>query len=488
MASQRSQHIPCIPDQQYPKPNHLSSIDASISLGASYSPSPVTLDSDGVLINFRDFPPVAAVPLPDAAFVSESSTPLKGRISSYDADHKSAIKSPTITCREIGALLLKEFRAELELEHTTLDSELFPSDSFPCATGVLLKDRNFLTHMSNVWSTSLNTWSPALTTNTEFSVTQWLNVIGEEFSRVTKIPILRKWSPDSCNIPLPGAIPGTPLKSKPDIVLMDVIPPGLPRSRNSSWRNIHAFGEVTTRDSFHTTMRKTIYTKTHVLFAAQETRRFVCSLAFYGKELRLNVIDHEGIMYQKFSLDGGFDNALKIIRVVAGFMCGHLTSLGHDSTVSRNPDGTVNTINVEDDAGNITTYRVLSKLHVATGIVGRCTRVWLGHELGDEKTRVVIKDAWPLESRSNLEEDVLMHLQTVPGIPVLTRSITVLTQYAGQDCKDSTSIYRLAASTIRSDCNRVHRRLVMLSVGVRLHHFRSLSELIGAFRDVVISE
>lgn len=487
MASQRSQHIPCIPDQQSPKPNHLSSIDGGAppmsSLGASYSPSPATLASDGVLINSQDIPPVAAIPLSDAAFVSESSTPWKGRVSSYDADHKSAIKSP-ITCREIGALLLKEFHSDLVLEHATLGFKLFPSNSFPYATGVpTLKDRNFLTRMKKVWSTSQSNWKHA-PTMTESSIAQWLNDIGEEFSRVTKIPILRKWSPDSCNTPPQGAIPGTPLNSKPDIVLMDVIPHGLPRSHKPSWDNVHAFGEVTTRNSFHSVMKQTIYTKTHVLFAAQETRRFVCSLAFYGNELRLNVIDHEGIMFQKFSLAGGFDNALKIIRVIAGFMCGHLTSLGHDSTVTRKPDGTVDTIDVEDEARNITTYRVLRRLHVATGIVGRCTRVWLGHELGDEKTQVVIKDAWPLESRSKLEEDVLMHLQTVPGIPILARSITV---YAGR-VKDSTSLYRLAASTICSNRNRVHRRLVMLSVGIRLHHFRSLSELIGAFRDVVISE
>jgi hypothetical protein len=193
-------------------------------------------------------------------------------------------------------------------------------------------------------------------------------------------------------------------------------------------------------------------------------------------------------MYQKFSLDGGFDNALKIIRVIAGFMCGDLASLGYDSTVRHHSNGSVDTINVEDASGDITAYRVLRRLHVATGIVGRCTRVWLAHQLDDAKIEVVIKDAWPLIIRSNMEEDVLKHLQTIPGIPVLAHSITVRTRDGGRTVKDSTDIYRSAASMISSNRNRVHRRLVVRSVGLRLHHFRSLSELIGVFRDIITSK
>jgi hypothetical protein len=59
-------------------------------------------------------------------------------------------------------------------------------------------------------------------------------------------------------------------------------------------------------------------------------------------------------MYQKVNLEGRFDNALTIIHIVAGFMCGDLASLEYDPTIRPNHDGTIGTIDVVDESGTIT--------------------------------------------------------------------------------------------------------------------------------------
>jgi hypothetical protein len=179
----------------FTQPDYPLSIDgegqavAVSSLGASHSLCPNSDSEEGILINLRDIRPGDPMVLSESAFVSDSSTPLKARLASYDADHKLAIKSP-ITCREVGQLLLKEFPSDLVLEHSTLGSKLFPSRSFSYGSeAITLKDSNFLASMRAVWSSSTNNWRHLPTDGTESSVAYWLNSVGKEFSRVAKIPI-----------------------------------------------------------------------------------------------------------------------------------------------------------------------------------------------------------------------------------------------------------------------------------------------------------
>src|SRR5271155_3933924 len=228
-----------------------------------------------------------------------------------------------------------------------------------------------------------------------------------------------------------------------------------------------------------------------VMFSTQETRRFVCSLAIYGeqleREIMLSVIDREGVLFQTIPIHGGLDNARKLIRIVAGFMCGSAVALGYDPTVKLKPDGSVDTITMTDRVQR--TYRVVKKLHVATGIIGRCTRVWLAHHLDNQLKQVVIKDAWPLVNRGDLEEKALQHLQGIPGIPAVEQIATVrFTHHPDGDLhEDSTTEFQQYALD-PSPKNCVHCRVVMSSVGLKMTNFRCLSELIGAFRDVVIGE
>lgn len=137
------------------------------------------------------------------------------------------------------------------------------------------------------------------------------------------------------------------------------------------------------------------------------------------------------------------------------------------------------------------TYIVDQKLHVATGLTGRCTRVWQAHSSTDPKQSVIIKDAWPSVAKASKESEMLARLKDVTGVPNVITAITVKTQEYGDkpkaDTFDTTDRVRreIAPSNYRT---RKHRRLVMGTLGIKVHHFETLSELIGAFRDVIAGE
>ena len=471
------------PEEYFHKPSRSHSL--SIPKQAQLAPftsleqlsSPPSFSPTVPRAGAADFQPLSLPSIDQPAALTD--TPLKARVSSYDGDHKSYLKG-NVTCRDMGPVLSKEVHAGLQ-EHVSLGERLFPKLNDSSIASVLSK--------MSVWRSTTNTWKYSLeTTKTnprtqESRTAQWLNAIGAAYSEVTKLPVLRHWVANTCNTPVSGASSATgPLHCKPDIALLDI---ESALHLRPTWSGIHAFGEVTSQDSFHLLMQQTVYVKSHVMFSTQESRRFVCSLAFFGRtKVRFNVIDREGHMYQDISLLGRLDHGCRLLHVVAGFMCGNLAGLGYDSTVNLHPDGSINTIRVTDR-----TYRVVKKLHVATGIIGRCTRVWLAHHLDDPHNRVVIKDSWPLLSRSDLEEKALRRLQGIPGIPVIEQIATVqfTRRQSGSSYEDSTALLRQYAVG-SSPSHRIHRRVVMSSVGLKLTNFRCLSELIGAFRDVIIGE
>ena len=458
----RRAHVTSL-EQQLPWQSHSPALPTT----ASSADVGLPLSSDAHSVSF------AALQIdPKRTFVS--STPLKSRLSSYDAHHQSHVR-PAVNCRQVGKLLKKEIQSDMEVEDGALCQKIFyfPDD--------IKFTRELLTRMKRVWDTKQNNWKFDCD-HSEESIANLLNLIGKEFCRVKKIAQVRKWVAETCNTPPKGANPATPLKCKPDIVLIDK------EFRNPTWDRIHAFGEITSQTYYHATMKETVFTKTHVIFSAQQSRRFVCSFAFYGEDARLSLIDREGILYQKVRfLNPGWQNAATFVHMIVGFMCGSLTGLGYDPTIQLK-DGAVNTIDVTQ-SGNTTTYRVTKKLHVTTGVFGRGTHVWHAHLLDNEMKQVVIKDAWPLVSRAELEGEALRCLDGVPGIPVIAQMATVsFPRYeGGRRNQDSTNIFRSAVVS-RSVRNRVHRRFVMSSVGTRMGHFRNLSELIGAFRDIIIGK
>ena len=189
--------------------------------------------------------------------------------------------------------------------------------------------------MNNVWRKQLVSWRYKFDPTSEKNVAKWLNCLGEEFSRVTGIPIKRKWVADACNL-------GTPSRSKAGIVLGNN---ASSRTNSPTWGNICAlaFGESTNQAIFDSMTKRIVNTKSDALFTVQETRPLLPpSLAINGgkgngqegPQLTLSLVDHQGILFQKVNLRGGAFHASVLLRIIAGFMCGDLVGLGYDPTVT----------------------------------------------------------------------------------------------------------------------------------------------------------
>ena len=403
-----------------------------------------------------------------------SDTPLKTRVSSYDSDHKMCLKNHT-TCRTMGEIFWKEIHPS-QSSHATLGKQNFELSKPLSIAKVVLK-------MTDVYEYK-SSWQHELGFE-EAEFANWLNKIGELYARATGSTVLRTWTADSCRTPVSDASPATgPLLCKPDIILVN----HGKRSHKPSWPAIHAFGKITSQATFHREMEQTLYTKSHVMFSTQESRCFVCSLAVYGQVIRFSVIDREGVLYQTIPIHGGRDDARELIRIVGGLMCWrNVAALGYDPTVKLKSNGSVDTITVADPVPKI--YKVVKTVHVATGIIGRCICVWQAYDCDNREKLVVIKDAWPLASRRDLEEKALQRLQGIRGIPVIEQIATVrfARRPQGDSREDSTAETRQFGVKSSSQ-TRIHRRVVVSSVGLKMQNFRCLSELIGAFRDIIVGE
>ena len=95
-----------------------------------------------------------------------------------------------------------------------------------------------------------------------------------------------------------------------------------------------------------------------------------------------------------------------------------------------------------------------------------------------------LKDCWV--DAENLEHEVTL-LQAVKGVPNVVSLVKYWdVQYAGQT--DCTSRIRehLPAALIYS--NKVHRRMLLTPCGLPLTDFKSVTELVNVFRDLVVGE
>src|SRR5271156_3769881 len=135
---------------------------------------------------------VESVSLASTDQAALADTPLKARVSSYDGDHKSYMKGHT-TCRDIGPIFWKEIHTGLQAPHPTLGEHIFPPSVFTLSSDLSFSD--VVSKMSDVYSRK---WLIKVDAR-ESRYAAWLNAIGESFSKVTQIPVLRRWKADSCN-------------------------------------------------------------------------------------------------------------------------------------------------------------------------------------------------------------------------------------------------------------------------------------------------
>jgi Fungal protein kinase len=302
---------------------------------------------------------------------------------------------------------------------------------------------------------------------TEESAASFLNSVVRDLGSATGEAPKRSWISKYCN----QILPGSPIKRKPDIVLLDVN-----HEEPVHWRNVRAITEVTRSKTEVERMVDTINDKTFIMFTTQFNRTFIPMISIFDKRLRLTVTDRQGQLRSNvYDLSGPHPtHAHHLILLLATLCFGSPGDIGYDPSVITNArDETTDII-----CDNVT-YKVIDCIYAVQGLVGRATHVFL---VMWNNRLFILKDSWIEQSRRSDERRHLKRIQGVSGVPVL---------HGGSDVKISDKL--LTTWLIRQGFygivgkSRVRRRLVSSSIGVPISQFKTKRELISAFRDIAES-
>jgi protein kinase-like protein len=293
----------------------------------------------------------------------------------------------------------------------------------------------------------------------------FLNKLCQSISKSKDVPVKRKWSADYRDTPLPDS----PIKRKPDIVLIDTHNPLV------TWRTVHAIAEITSQSSEHGKLVRTVVDKSYIILTTQADRVFVPILSIWGNhKFRLTVTDREGQLRSVvYELAGIRPTSLSLafLRVIVGLCFADKQYVGYDPTMITDNRGVVESINC---CGK--NFKVDHPIYETQSLVGRATRVW---QVEYEGKQFILKDAWVEKFRPFTEIQHLQHVAGVQGVPKFI-------------CGEDVMINKQLLSTgnirgVQLESMRVRRRIVTSSIGSHISDFRTKRELISAFRDVVVS-
>jgi hypothetical protein len=303
---------------------------------------------------------------------------------------------------------------------------------------------------------------------TEAATSSFLNSLVDDIRRATGQTPRRSWVSQYCN----QILPGSPIKRKPDIVLLDIN-----HEEPVTWRNIRAITEVTRSRTEIDRMVDTINDKTFIMFTTQFNRTFVPMISIFDNNFRLTVTDRQGQLRSiVYKLSGPHSNhAIHLIHLLATLCFGSPGTIGYDASVITNSKDETTAIICND-----VTYKVLHCVYAVQSLVGRATHVFLV-ELNNQQ--YILKDSWIEKSRPYSESVHLKRIKGVQGVPVLH-------QFWDVKISDSTFLstwlIRLGNFGI-FERSRIRRRIVSSSIGVPISQFRTKKELISAFRDITQS-
>ncbi len=260
------------------------------------------------------------------------------------------------------------------------------------------------------------------------------------------------------------------------------------------WRKIFAIVEVTAAKASQSVLKGIlgqISEKAACIFDVQPQRRFTCALAFLGKpddmEFIFVVVDRSSLIYTPAaSLHS--TQALSLLRIIFAFCFAVPETLGWDPAVVLNPFTKEAThIKITGYARNsITlttqTFKIVNLIHSSAVLYSRGTRVWI---VSDEDGRFyVLKDSWIQGGRQKSEIDFVNHIEDIiENDPEGYLYKYICPTYSiGQDTVWNTDNIR---EYIPKSHTRRHRRIVTGPIGDPITSFRSKTEFVSAFLDIV---
>jgi hypothetical protein len=311
------------------------------------------------------------------------------------------------------------------------------------------------------------------------------------------LPAPRYWSSEFSTTPIPDATDSR----KPDLVLLDYRLKNR-TSGNKTWADVLTGIEITKSELFEgrdIPVFLGVATKGYLMMREQPWRRFVVLFSIANLKLRAHYMDRSGMIISEPISIG--PSAVRFVDVLNAMTLSDTPSLGYDptihvctelcTTVPHNglpgnipvmPEGAEGW--VVDNDNNV--YWIMAVLWKSRGLFSRGT---VCYRVQDQKgEEFALKDCWV--DAENLEHEVTL-LQAVKGVPNVVSLVKYWdVQYAGQT--DCTSRIRehvrehLPAAPIYS--NKVHRRMLLTPCGLPLTDFKSVTELVNVFRDLVVGE
>lgn len=262
---------------------------------------------------------------------------------------------------------------------------------------------------------------------------------------------------------------------KPDIVIVQRKPKlGLD---SSPWGGIRSFGEL---KSTSTNKREKVIGQlaeySRLCFGHEKARRFVLCFTLIGDTMQLVKFDRSGVVLShEFNVH---KEPHAFLRIIVGMIIGDDYYLGLDLSFVVEEGKTWVYLNGKR-------YEFVKNLLLECTNRGRGTVVLLVRRECD-KVELVIKDQWVDDSRKLREPDTLKYLKKkdVGSVANIEDYQIVHFEVEGKPVKDSTEYDRSSESGAET---RDHFRLLISPYGDKLENFRSLKELVSAFKDYVES-
>jgi hypothetical protein len=388
------------------------------------------------------------------------------------------------------------------MQNVNLATAIFPDTSIPFAVDAGLIKRLLPPGTSPHETRQANLGLKSILLNppanwTEKDIADWLNSIGTALKEVhpelgtyhdlddkqVTIP-KRTWTPKYHG----NVLHGSPTKRKPDVILVDEGDKSRAIGEGATWQKVHAFSEVTITERKNSkTLKDTIRQKSYLMLTSRADRCFTVCLDFAHDSFTLTAIDRASLVYSETLKV--VENPCILLQIIVGLMFGRPSDIGYDETIECGEDGKAISIMVGGKK-----YKVEEELFRSEALRGRATRCWrVSRSEGGILEEFVVKDSW-VDTRRTQSEIVTLqriHMEGIcdgKGIPRLIHGEDVhVPTGAFNFIVDSTARRRVAQTDEQVE-ERVHRRLLMGPVGIRITNFRSRKELIRAFIDVVESK
>lgn len=265
---------------------------------------------------------------------------------------------------------------------------------------------------------------------------------------------------------------------------------------------IYAFVEVTKSKSRLPELIRQVTERAACIFDVQYQREFVCALAIYGEPTKLEytffVVDRAGVTQTSPSMPINSYAIFLFMRIIFAICFAKPESIGWDPLVEIHPDTyeptrvtileTLKSVDANNPSTTVVrrTYDIVKLIHRSPILFGRGTRVWIVKD--EEGQFLVLKDSWIHEASTTSEITLLQKINKAINDETTGYLFknNLPSFVSGQECVCSTDTVR--GLLTNKPAKRHRRRIVMRIIGDHVTSFRSKTEFVAVFLDLVNSK